>query len=122
MHQRTYLWGDPVIAPDGSVITVRNLHVEGVTQSAIDKLKVGLAKLLLGDVAAKIESKLQVDLAPKLNEIRATLSQSHDAGPASLRFKVDRVAPQPPAFSKKDAIGIWAVLEGTEAKISFTSK
>lgn len=71
-----FLWGTPEVRPEGSaqVLRVPDLKLAAESQSAIENLKLSLAQLWEGDLAARLREQLVLDVTKQLTDARQQLS------------------------------------------------
>ena len=114
-----YFWGYPSVGPDGTVLGIKNVQLEVKTASLIDKIKVGLAKLLLGDIKPELESHAQFDLSNEIASIKQKISSPRKTKAGLLSLSVDRITVLPNEFfSKPSYLGAWFLVEGSHANLS----
>jgi Domain of unknown function (DUF4403) len=86
-----YLWGTPEVGSDG-ILHVPDLQAAVETQSALQKMRLGLWQLVDGGLREYLRKKLTLDVSKRLEETRGWLSRDLALGRGlTLHVEIDSV-------------------------------
>lgn len=101
-----YLWGTPNLRAGGTILDVPDLQMSVESKTLLDRIKVGLAELVFGDLAEKVRPALTLDLNDSITKARAALSKEYKIGVVDLKLNlVPQLGPDAqPVYSRPDSI------------------
>jgi hypothetical protein len=106
-----YFWGTPTPAADGTAITFPDVRMDVETARVLDRLKIGLAELIAGDLNERLRNAARFDLSSRIVELKKRLSRNYTKGKLTLSVTIDTVK-LPQAFSQPPAVSGYVLFEG----------